>query len=32
MEKVQPNSLGKALPGIEIKLGDDGEILVKGLM
>jgi long-subunit acyl-CoA synthetase (AMP-forming)/GNAT superfamily N-acetyltransferase len=26
----KPNSLGKALPGIEIKLGDDGEILVKG--
>jgi long-chain acyl-CoA synthetase len=28
--KYKPNSLGKALPGIEIKLGDDGEILVKG--
>lgn len=28
--KYRPNSLGKALPGIEIKLGDDGEILVKG--
>ncbi len=25
-----PNSLGKALPGIEIKLADDGELLVKG--
>lgn len=24
------NSLGKALPGIQIKLGDDGEILIKG--
>lgn len=24
------NSLGKALPGIEIKLGDDGEILIRG--
>ncbi|MDX1699846.1 MAG: AMP-binding protein, partial [Melioribacteraceae bacterium] len=24
------NSLGKALPGIEIKLADDGELLVKG--
>jgi len=28
--KYKPNSLGKALPGIDIKLGDDGEILVKG--
>ncbi|MBI1931448.1 MAG: AMP-binding protein [Ignavibacteriales bacterium] len=28
--KYIPNSLGKALPGIEIKLGDDGELLVKG--
>ena len=28
--KYKPNSLGKALPGIEIKLGEDGEILVKG--
>ncbi len=26
----KPNSLGKALPGIEIKLGDDGELLVRG--
>ncbi len=26
----KPNSLGKALPGIEIKLADDGELLVKG--
>lgn len=25
-----PGSLGKALPGIEIKLADDGELLVKG--
>ena len=25
-----PNSLGKALPGIEIKLAEDGELLVKG--
>jgi long-chain acyl-CoA synthetase len=24
------NSLGKALPGIEIKIGDDGEILIRG--
>ena len=24
------NSLGKALPGIEIKLAEDGELLVKG--
>ncbi len=29
-KRYRPNSLGKALPGIEIKLGDDGEILVKG--
>ena len=28
--RYKPTSLGKALPGIEIKLGDDGEILVKG--
>ena len=25
-----PNSLGKALPGIEIKISDDGELLIKG--
>ncbi|MEJ2103095.1 MAG: AMP-binding protein [Ignavibacteriaceae bacterium] len=30
VRKYKPNSLGKALPGIEIKLGEDGEILVKG--
>ncbi len=29
-KRYKPNSLGKALPGIEIKLGDDGEILVRG--
>lgn len=29
-KQYKQNSLGKALPGIEIKLGDDGEILVKG--
>jgi long-subunit acyl-CoA synthetase (AMP-forming)/GNAT superfamily N-acetyltransferase len=29
--QYKQNSLGKALPGIEIKLGDDGEILIKGL-
>ncbi len=29
-KQYKPNSLGKALPGIEIKLGDDGEILIKG--
>ena len=29
-KRYRPNSLGKALPGIEIKLGEDGEILVKG--
>lgn len=28
--KYKPNSLGKALPGINIKLGDDGEILING--
>jgi len=28
--KYKPNSLGKALPGIEIKLSKDGEILIKG--
>ncbi|MFC2084384.1 GNAT family N-acetyltransferase [Bacteroidota bacterium] len=26
----KPNSLGKALPGIDIKLGEDGELLIKG--
>lgn len=25
-----PNSLGKALPGIELKIAEDGELLVKG--
>ena len=29
-KQYRPNSLGKALPGIEIMLGDDGEILVRG--
>ncbi len=29
-KKYKPNSLGKALPGIDIKVGDDGELLVKG--
>ena len=29
-KQYKPNSLGKALPGIEIKLGEDGEILVRG--
>ena len=28
--KYRPDSLGKALPGIEIKLGADGELLIKG--
>ena len=28
--QYRDNSLGKALPGIEIKLGDDGELLVRG--
>lgn len=28
--RYRENSLGKALPGIEIKLGDDGEILIRG--
>ncbi len=28
--KYIPNSLGKALPGIEIKLAPDGELLIKG--
>ncbi len=28
--QYKENSLGKALPGIEIKLGDDGEILIRG--
>ncbi len=28
--QYRENSLGKALPGIEIKLGDDGEILIHG--
>ncbi|MDY0082488.1 MAG: AMP-binding protein, partial [Ignavibacteriaceae bacterium] len=28
--QYRENSLGKALPGIEIKLGEDGEILISG--
>ena len=28
--KYIQNSLGKALPGIEIKLGEDGELLIRG--
>lgn len=28
--KYKPNSLGKSLPGIEIKLAEDGELLIKG--
>lgn len=28
--RYKDNSLGKALPGIEIKLGEDGEILIRG--
>lgn len=28
--KYKINSLGKALPGIEIKLSDDGELLIRG--
>lgn len=28
--RYRENSLGKALPGIEIKLGEDGEILIRG--
>lgn len=28
--KYIPDSLGKALPGMEIKLADDGEILIRG--
>jgi long-subunit acyl-CoA synthetase (AMP-forming)/predicted GNAT family acetyltransferase len=28
--KYKENSLGKALPGIDIKLADDGEILIRG--
>jgi len=29
-KQYKPNSLGRALPGIEINLADDGEIMVKG--
>lgn len=28
--QYSPNSLGKELPGIKIKLGEDGELLIKG--
>ena len=28
--RYKENSLGKALPGIDIKLGEDGEIMIKG--
>ncbi len=30
VEKYVPNSLGKALPGIDIKIAEDGELLIKG--
>ncbi|MGD8306049.1 MAG: AMP-binding protein, partial [Ignavibacteria bacterium] len=29
-KRYKENSLGRALPGIQIKLGEDGEILIKG--
>ncbi len=29
-ENYIPNSLGRALPGIELKLSEDGELLIKG--
>lgn len=29
-DEYHENSLGRALPGIEIKLGDDGELLIRG--
>ncbi|MCL6494129.1 MAG: GNAT family N-acetyltransferase [Ignavibacterium sp.] len=28
--RYKPDSLGKSLPGIEIKIADDGELLIKG--
>ncbi len=30
LEEYRENSLGKALPGIEIKLAEDGELLIRG--
>ena len=29
-DDYQPDSVGKSLPGIEIKLAEDGELLIKG--
>lgn len=29
-DQYKPNSLGQALPGIEIKVADDGELLIRG--
>lgn len=31
-KKIKPASVGPALPGVELKLADDGELLVKGAM
>ncbi|MDQ6955459.1 MAG: AMP-dependent synthetase/ligase [Mariprofundaceae bacterium] len=30
MHKIKPASVGSALPGVQLKLADDGELLVKG--
>jgi long-chain acyl-CoA synthetase len=29
-EQIKPGSVGKALPGVEVRLAEDGEILVRG--
>jgi long-chain acyl-CoA synthetase len=29
IDRIKPGSIGKPLPGIEVKLGDDGELLIR---
>lgn len=32
LERIKPESVGRALPGVEIKQAEDGELLIKGPM